>query len=252
MFRGTRAQLAEAAQCQPTYISQVLNGKAHLSPEQAERLTRYLRLSQEEAQFFMLLCHKDRSGTTELKNFYISQIEERIAQRMNVVNRLGKDNVLDEAQHAIYYSSWQYAAIHVALTKPETRTRESLARYFNIPLERVDQILDFLVRCGLAQENKGVFQTGTAVLRLGKDSPHIFKHHSHWRQQAIESLERETTTDLHYSATLTLSKADVLKLKERMLDEIKNNIDIVRQSAEEEVYVYTVDFYSLRKDSKAS
>jgi uncharacterized protein (TIGR02147 family) len=202
--RGMKAQLAKAAGCQPTYISQVLHGKAHLSPEQAERLTRYLELTKEESQFFLLLLHKDRAGTTELREAYQQQIEDRIVQRMSVVNRLGANNALTEEQHAVFYSSWQYLAIHMALTIPELQNREALSAYFNIGFERVDRVLEFLVQTGLAIQNKNNYSTGTPVIRLGKDSPHIFKHHGHWRQQAIESLERESPLDLHYSATVTL------------------------------------------------
>jgi transcriptional regulator with XRE-family HTH domain len=102
MRRGTKAQLAEAAECQSTYISQVLHGKAQLSPEQAERIARYLKLGKEETNFFMLLVHKERAGSKELKNYYLTQIEERVVQRMNVVNRLGAQNTLSEEQHAIF------------------------------------------------------------------------------------------------------------------------------------------------------
>jgi uncharacterized protein (TIGR02147 family) len=245
--RGIKTKLAEAAQCQPTYISQVLHGKAHLSPEQAERLSRYLNHTKDEAQYFMLMLHKDRAGSDDLKKFYLAQIEERIVQRMNVVNRLGQSNVLTEEQHAIYYSSWQYAAIHMALTVSELKTREGLADYFNMPLARVDKVLEFLVRSGLATQNKNTYETGTVLIRLGKDSPHIFKHHGHWRQQAIESLERESDSDLHYSAVVTLSRTDVLKLKDRMLENVKDNIDVIKVSKEEEVYVYSLDFFNLKK-----
>lgn len=248
--RGIKARLAIAAECQPTYISQVLHGKAHLSPEQAERLGRFFNLSDEESQFFLLLLHKDRAGTKELKSFYSRQIEAKIVQRMNVVNRLGANNVLSEAQQAIFYSSWQYLAIHMALTVPEIRTREAIASYFNMDCARVDKILEFLLQTGLATENHGIYQTGTPTIRLGKDSPHIFRHHSHWRHQAIESLENETPMDLHYSAVVTLSKSDVNKLKDRLLDQIKENIEIIKNSKEEQVFVFNLDFFGLKKQQR--
>lgn len=245
--RGAKAQLAAAAQCQATYISQVLHGKAQLSPEQAERISRFLQHPKAEAQFFMLLLQKDRAGTNELRDFYVTQIEEQIVQRMNVVNRLGANNVLTEQQKAIFYSSWDYLAIHMALTIPELRTREALSHYFHLSVERVDKVLEFLVSCGLASQNKNKFETGVQVIRLGKESPHILQHHSHWRHQSIESLVRETERDLHYSAAVTLSKEDVLKLKERILDQIKENIGVIRESPAETVYVFNLDFFCLEK-----
>jgi uncharacterized protein (TIGR02147 family) len=233
--RGIKTKFAKAAECQSTYISQVLHGKSHLSLEQAERISRFLGHTKEETQFFLLLLNKDRSGSKELKAFFSQQIEDRITQRLSVVNRLGVNNVLTEEQHAIFYSSWQYLAIHMALTIPELQTREALANYFHITLERVDKVLEFLLQAGLAQTHKNTYKTGTPVIRLGKDSPHIFKHHGNWRQQAIDS------------AVVTLSKKDVIKLKDLLLEQLKENIQLIRQSPEEEVCVYSVDFFSLKK-----
>jgi len=245
--RGLKAKFAEVTGCQPTYISQVLNGKAHLSQEQAERLSRYLQHTPDETQYFMLLLHFERAGTTELKNFYRQQIEQINEKRLNVVNRLGAQNTLTDEQKAIFYSSWHYLATLMALTVPHLRTREALADYFQIPLKRIDLILKFIFETRLATRNKNSIVVNANEIRLGKDSPHIFRHHAHWRHQAIESLEREETTDLHYSAVFTLSKDDILLIKERLLENIKTNVETVRASKEEEVYVYAVDFFKLQK-----
>ncbi len=249
--RGMKAKLAQAAECQSTYISHVLHGQAHLSPEQAERISRFLQHGKEEAQYFLMLLHHDRAGSTELKKFYREQIEEQIQKRMNLVNRLGAKNALTEEQHTIYYSSWQYAAVHMALTIPQLQSKAALAQHFQIGHARLDQILDFLVRTGLARQDRNQFTTGELLVRIGKESPHLFKHLSHWRQQAIESLERQLPEDLHYSAVVTLAKSDVPKLRERMLEALKENIKIIQESKEEEVYVYNIDFFSLKKSETA-
>lgn len=245
--RGMKAKLAQAAGCQPTYISQVLHGQAHLSLEQAERLARHLKFTPEETQYFMLLVHRDRAGTEDLKKFYLNQMQQILERRLNVVNRLGEKNSLSEEQRGIFYSSWHYLAVLIGLTIPKLRTREALASYFQISLKRIDTILEFLYQTGLAKKEGNKIQVNTTEIRLGKDSPHIFRHHTHWRQQAIESFEREGISDLHYSAVVSLSKEDVLRLKDRMLENIKSDVEMIKISQEEEIYVYSVDFFSLKK-----
>lgn len=246
-LRGVKAQIAKAAGCQATYLSQVLHGKIHLSAEQLEKVARSFNFSADETDFLLLLLSKDRAGTHELKAHYQKKIDERIKERLNVVHRLGAANPLTEEQHALFYSSWHYLAIHIALTIPALQDRKSLANYFSIPIPRVDEILKFLLEAGLASHDGFKYTPLQQTIRLGKNSPHIYRHHTHWRQQSIESLERETEKDLHYSAVVSLSRSDVLKLKDRMLEQIKENIQIVKDSPAEEMFVFNVDFFSLKK-----
>ena len=65
--------------------------------------------------------------------------------------------------------------------------------------------------------------------------------------QALESLDREDINDLHYSAVVSLSKADVRALKSRMIDHIKEYIATIRDSKEEEVYALCLDFFHAKR-----
>jgi uncharacterized protein (TIGR02147 family) len=245
--RGLKTGLAQALACQPTYISQVLNNLAHLSLEQAYAANDFFGHSPEESHFFLLLVQKDRAGNQALKSYFRGQLDELLERRLNLANRLGRQNALAPEKQTTFYSSWHYAAIHLALTVPALRTKEALARYFRLPVKKVAAVVEFLVECGLAEQRGEQFQTGSSVLRIGNDSPHIQKHHANWRTQALESLDREELHDLHYSAAVSLSLADVRRLKSQLLDQIKENLAVVRDSKEEEVFVYCVDFFGLRK-----
>src|SRR6185437_2114301 len=74
--RGARTQLAAHAGCQSAYISQVLNGAAHLSLEQAEKISRGIGQTSEEGTYFLLLIQHDRAGTPSLKSHFSNQIQE--------------------------------------------------------------------------------------------------------------------------------------------------------------------------------
>ncbi|MFH7483927.1 hypothetical protein, partial [Salmonella sp. 2019-SM259] len=52
---GARSQAAKAIGCHSTFLSHVLQGKADLSLEQAEKLNDFLGHSEQEAHFFFLL-----------------------------------------------------------------------------------------------------------------------------------------------------------------------------------------------------
>ncbi len=245
--KGVKAAMAKSLSCQPTYISQVLHGKAHLSLEQAEILNGFFSHSKEEGFFFLVLVQKDRAGTKALREFFQEQIEEALRKRLVLTMRLGPKEVLSEVHQATYYSSWIYAAIHIALTIPELRTRESLASYFNLPVRRITEALDFLQLTGLVVVAKNGFEATKAQIRLGNDSKNILKHHTNWRLQAAEALDREQLADLHYSGVVSLSKSDVVKVKSIFLESIKDSQAVVRDSKEEELCAVVIDFFGLRK-----
>lgn len=250
--RGLKSALAKALFCQPAYISQVLNDHAHFSLEQAYDLNEFLGHTKEESHFFILLLQRDRAGKKNLKSYYSEQIQEVLNRRMSLTKRLGTQNTLSEEDKNTYYSSWHYLAIHIALSVPYLQTKEALVQYFQLPLKKVLTILEFLVSVGLAQQVGDKFTTDNSLIRIGSESSHIQKHHSNWRNQAVDSLDREDLYDLHYSAVFSLSQSDIRKLKDKMLENIKEYVSVIRESKEEEVYSLCLDFFSLSKNPNPS
>lgn len=244
---GVKAALARSLSCQPTYISQVLHGLAHFSLEQAEGANHFFAHTKEESRFFLLLVQKDRAGTKTLAQHFQDQIDEMLQRRLVIGLRLGPKKALNSEDQSIYYSSWLYAAVHIALTIPELRTRESLAKHLGAPAKRVSEVLEFLVAAGLASQNGSGFNVGTSHVRLGRDSHNILKHHANWRAQAVESLEREELQDLHYSGVVSLSTADVLRIKNVLMESIETAQSIVRSSNEEELCAINIDFFNLQR-----
>lgn len=249
-LRGRKSALSEAMNIQPTYLSHVLHGKAHLSLEQVEALNRFLHHTEDESHFLLLLVQKEKAGTQTLEKYFQKQIDDLFIKRLDLTKRLGTQNSLTEEDRSVYYSSWIYGALHMAVTVPELRTREQLIQHFNISPERFQSAIEFLLKTGLVIDKGREFFSGPSFMRIGKDAHQIIKHHTNWRNQAIESLDRETVRDLHYSAVVTLSEKDILKIKDLMLQSINDNIEIIKQSPEEKVYVYNLDFFELKKTTQ--
>jgi hypothetical protein len=131
---------------------------------------------------------------------------------------------------------------------PGLRTAKALSRFFRIPSKRTGDVLEFLCRTGLARKSAEEYDVGQVQIRLGNASHNIIKHHTNWRNQAIESLDREQLTDLHYSGVVSLSKDDVVHIKNEIMDFIKKTIDTVRQSKEEAVYAFCIDLFDVQKN----
>jgi uncharacterized protein (TIGR02147 family) len=243
--RGERSRLAEALHCHLAYVSQVLNDEAQFSLEQGDVLNGYLGHSEEEADFFLLLILKARAGTASLRKLYEDKIRKQIQERALLENRLRQKKVLPSESQAIYYSAWYYSAIHLLISIPGFQTKEEIARHLRLPMSQIARVLEFLVSSGLAELNKGKYQTGQFTLHLQNDSPWIPRHHASWRMQAVQSIERMTPDQLHYTSVVSMSPDDVPRVREILVEAIEHVRAVVRASPEKGLYCYAVDFFEV-------
>ncbi|MGE4132991.1 MAG: TIGR02147 family protein [Bdellovibrionales bacterium] len=246
---GLRAKLAQHLGCQTAYISQVLGGHQHLSPEQAFRTNSFLGHDKEESHFFHLLVQHNRAGTKELESYYLEQMNDIRARRSLIKNRVNADSEIPAEFQSRYFSSWQYTALTVALTVPELQTKEALAQYFRLPLQEIAKALQFLIEIGMAEQRGDRYYVGPRTIHLGNEADNIHKHHTNWRLQALDSLHRASVNphDLHYSVVFSLSRTDMEKFRERFLELIKTNIKDVAPSKEELIFVTCIDFFEARR-----
>lgn len=245
--KGVKSAMARALNCQPTYITSVLYSSANLSLEQAEALNSFFAHTKEESQFFLLMVSRDRAGTQTLKAHFQEQCDQILKSRLILTKRLGQHNPLNEQSRGQFYSSWHYLAVQIAVTIPEYQDHESLAKALDLPSNLIAEVLQFLCETSLVEKRGSKFFPTTTQIRLGNDSHHIRKHHTNWRIKALESLDRESLTDLHYSGIVSLSEADVVVIKDTLLRQLKANLKIIAESKEQKLYVLNLDFFNLTK-----
>jgi uncharacterized protein (TIGR02147 family) len=242
---GLKAKMAEAMGCHSGYISQVLHRTAQLSLEQGERLNELFGHTEVESHFFLLLIQHERAGTHHLKSYFKKQLQEIQKQRLILNQRLKIKESISTEDQARYYSSWQYSAIHMALTLPGVDNAENIVEELKLPLKKVNEILEFLITIGLIQKSDEKIETTSDFIFLEKSSPNIIRHHTNWRMKAIESFDQEDPDDLHYSGVVTLSNKDALRIKEILMKSIKSSLDIVKESKEESLRTLCIDLFKI-------
>lgn len=114
---------------------------------------------------------------------------------------------------ATYYSSWYYAAIHVAVSVPSLQSREALTQYFGLSGGLVREALSFLTSVGLLEKKGERYTQGVTRLFLGKDSPMIKKHHTNWRMRSIHTLDMAIEKICIFRLWSVCLKTIFLKLK---------------------------------------
>lgn len=245
--KGAKSALAAAMACQTSYLSQVLHGEAHLSLEQAEKLAAHFGLNANETEFLYLLIQHDRAGTLGLRQHFSRKMDQIHRDRLSLKNRVQPNEEISKEDQSTYYSSWIYATIHVLLTIPEFRTPQEIAKKLKLSYEITRNALEFLVSSGLVVKKKNEFHPSKKRMHIGHDSSMVIRHHTNWRLHALQSLESKphTITDLHYSSVVSISKTDASRIHEKLLREIQNAKNVIKDSPEEELFAFHLDFYEL-------
>lgn len=245
---GARLKLAEALKCHSAYITLVLNKDAHFNIEQALEASAFFNLSSEEEEFFLLLLQYNKAGTKKLRDYTWKKIKEIRETRALVSNRIKGNEELDEVTQAKYYSRWYYAAIHVLVTIPGKKTKNSIAAYLGLEMATVNEAINFLESCGLIVHSKTSYETGKTKVFLSGDSPFIVQHHQNWRLSAMDNIIRPRKENLHFSSVYTLSEKDFIKIREKLLENIQEVWRVVQPSKEEKLCAFNLDFFELGKD----
>jgi uncharacterized protein (TIGR02147 family) len=246
--RGPRARLAEFIGCHLAYLSQVLNGSAHLSLEQAEGCNRFFTHTKVESLYFLNLVHYARAGTENLKKIYHDLLKESADEQKLVKNRLDLKKTLSPEKQAIYYSAWDYLAIHTATVMPHLQTKNALSEALGISEERVAEVLEYLVSVGLVSQNKGKYEIAEYGFHLGTGSPFLVKHHTNWRVQSLRSLDNIKPEDLHYTSVISCNNKDVPAIRETLLKAISEIRSIVKESKNEDrLMSYCLDLFPITK-----
>lgn len=244
--RGYRKKLAEIAQCQMGYVSHVLNGEYDFNLEHAEKIGRYLSLTDNEMNFFILLVEYKKAGSSALKDVFYRQILQRRKLVNDLKNRVKIKEKLSKESESIYYSSWIYAAIHMSLTIPFLRSPELISKYFGVTLKEVKDVLQFLEESQLIEMKNGAYVNKGVFFHLDKRSPQIISHHMHWRHRAIQNISKKDENSVHYSSVFTVSEKDYLKLKKMMGDFLESITKVIKPSPEEKCVAFALDYYDLK------
>jgi uncharacterized protein (TIGR02147 family) len=243
--RGFRTALAEAAPCQMAYVTHVLGGGAHFTLDQADGISRYLGHTKLEHRYFLALVEHGRAGTPQLRHSLEELLQEYRDRFFSLKERVGIKESLTREDQLTYYSSWLFAAVHVMTSIPALQTRNALARALAVPLKKINEVVDFLLLAKLVEERGARLHMTARQIHLERESPLISKHHSNWRMQAIQSLDREGVHDVHYSSVFTLTSEAAERVQAVLTQAIADSVQVIKDAKEEKTCALTLDFFSI-------
>lgn len=242
--RGYQAQLAQAAGCGPSFLSQALNTHIHLTADQVAGMAHFWNLSPDETEYLLCLVHLARTNAPSYKRFLENRLQTLREKYANISERVKSENIGTNEEALIYYSAWFWSAIHVITSIPRFQTVKTIAQRLAMSEEQVAETLQRLHELGMVVRKGERWQAQNKSYHLGKQSPLIGIHHTNWRQRALASAQNIAKSDsLHYSVVHSLSLEDFEKLKSMLLEFIERSKKIVEASPEQELISVCLDCF---------
>jgi uncharacterized protein (TIGR02147 family) len=243
-IRGYCSRLAEAASCHPSFISQILNSPIHLTPDHGAGIAAFWNLSQSQTEYFLCLIQLARAATPALRNSLQQTLRELRNKRLQLDLRLSQPKIGSEHAESLYYSSWVWSAVHVLSSIPKFRSEKAIAERLNLSPKQVSETLHRLSGMNLVRKKGGSWEIQES-LHLPRGSQMIVQHLQNWRQRATLSAGDPNPENIHYSAVHSVSRADLEKLRQMVLNFLEHTRDVIRPSPEEELICINLDLFTV-------
>ena len=245
--RGGHGQLRRMAQhlrVNSVVMSQVFRGSRDLTLEQALGVAEYMGLREHERDFFLLLVQNSRAGSHGLRRVFQKQIQKTQEDAQALKNRV-EHQTFDEAQKARFYSHWSYSAVRLGLSVPALQSPDGIARHLGLSRSTVADVMEFLLRHRLIQEDDGKFFLGPQVTHVGHDSPWVNRHHTNWRLQGIRALDQTSDKDLFYTGPMSLSQQASEQIRKLLIGLIEKATKIAVDSDSQDLRCLNLDWFSI-------
>lgn len=240
--RGEFRRISIALNMHTTLVSQILNSKKCFTEEQASQLCVYMGLNTLETDYFVKLIQYERAGSENLRKLYRRHLTQIQQQASEVKSRVPESKELSNQDRAIFYSTWRYSLIRLLTGIAQFQTTEEISIRLNLPVSKVQEILDFLVSRGLCAEENGKYKRTERNTHIEASSPLSIRHHQNWRAKSLQLLEQMNAEDLAFTAPVSLAQKDIQKVRSILLDTISEISKLVEKSSSEECVYLGIDW----------
>ena len=243
--RGYITEMATAAGCTQSYLSQVVHGKPELTPDQGLGLAEFFGFGPIETEYFLLLVQFARATTPKLREHLKKQITDLAARRLHTeaAVKATSDGAIAEKLRDFYYASWTIGAVHILTACADTQRADQIAARLHLPLSEVTHVLQWLIEHGFVKREADRFVHSGKNVHLPTASIHNRVNHLNWRLKGLESTSDKQS--IHYTSAFAISAADRDKLKQKLLAYIEEQRRDIGSSGSETPFVFCCDLFEV-------
>jgi uncharacterized protein (TIGR02147 family) len=240
----TVRELAEAADVQRSYLSNILADKAQMNREQGYRLATHLGMDEAELTYFLNLIEIERAGSSKYQAYLKKKgaaMKKDSEQLKNKLNR--SPQVLAQDIATEYFSCWEFSAVHLLTSIPEFRTLRKISKALHLTPREVQYFTDKLTEWGLVAKTKEGFNWLSGNVHIPAGSPIARLHQRNWRDRALENSKINDETSIHFTSVFSVSQADAENVRTKILKVIKEYSEQASRSKEETLLCLNIDLF---------
>ncbi len=243
--RGQFSKLSQFLSVSSVFITQVFRGDKDLNMDQAFEATEFMGLTDSETDYFLLLVQEARATGHKLKTRIKAKRQKLKLENLSLKRQIIQDAELSEEVKATFYGHWHYSAIRLACSIPGFANNAAIASKFQIPIERVNQVLSFLHQNELILKDKKGWKLGPKVTHLAAGSPFIISRQVQWRTKGFEAMAKSDEADLFYTSPMSLDEKTFSEIRQQFSETIKSALEKVRKADSEMLVCMNLDWFKI-------
>jgi uncharacterized protein (TIGR02147 family) len=242
----TLGRIAEKAQLQAPYLTNVLKDKAHLNADQLHSLADVFAWDEGEREYAHLLLDWERSGNPRRRELLKSRIEKIRKEKLQA-RAHSKNQVIETTPEEFtrFYLNPFYTLINNFIAVPRfAKQPKRIARALGMDPAQVTRYVKELVDMGFLAAGAQGYEKVRKNFLLPRESP-LFNPHVQLMQQLSAQQMQRLPDDKKYnfSATFSADPATREKLQREFLKFAKALEVIVKESPSEELYGLRFDLF---------
>ena len=190
--------------------------------------------------------HLARAGSPELRAHLAKKLQRLTERNRELAHRLNEPALQAGEAQWLFYTHWRLSPVCLLLTIPGfAKHPAKIAARLGVSEAEIRTDLGTLEKLGLVEAYGGGWKVTEARLHLDRFSPVSPVNHMLWRQKAIVHLMNPKAMNYHYSGLHTLSRADVDRIREILVDALETCRKVIGPSPEEELVCISCDLFTV-------
>lgn len=250
----TFINLAKACRVQRTYVSAVINGRAHLSSDQLFDACCFLEMSDDETQYAILVMELERSSSQQRRKKLKYDIEQIRSRNMKSTQYVAMTSSAPQtsSDSIEFYLDVNAQLIHMFLTIPRFRTDPlNLRKMFNLDAATFELLLKKIANAGLIRVSQRKIEILKDDFYLPPSSNLYPAFRSNMRLKALELFQTQPLKP-HYSfsAFYSADSKTLPTVQARFFEFLNWAKDYTQDTKPSDVYQMNFDLLRWSPDSE--